>query len=157
MTLLVVICLLIIQKRQRLTVKPLYIGAFKMDILQFELNRWHNPAPVFVVPYDINNRGASYYTYKPFTSKTDKAVFFNAAFKWLKNYIEYQRLFDSFNLDKTKLSAKLKGCKYTLSPEPLELLGFFKRLKKLKSMHFEGVTFSDFMPSSNLYLHRKAA
>ena len=62
------------------------------NIIQFELypsytwNYSNNSAlsnQISVVPYDPNNKGSKFFTYKALAGATNKAKFFNEAFNWL--------------------------------------------------------------------------
>ena len=109
--------------------------------IQFEVIR--SIGHIKPIDFKIDNKGPGYYTYKPFKTKSSKTQFFNDAFTWLSHYsIKY------FNNDqdfKDNIQAQLQGCLYNLSSKPNNLLEFFKRLKRLKSHHFNNWNFNKFL------------
>ena len=116
------------------------------NIIQFELNpsyRYHYydnsnlTNQISVVPYDPNNKGSKFYTYKALTGKTKKAKFFNEAFNWLAEYKPNEKI--------EFIKCQLHGCKYKLKNNRANLLGFIKRLKSLNKSHFENWSFNKFL------------
>ena len=116
------------------------------NIIQFELNQrgtwiYSNNADlsnqISVVPYDLNNKGSKFFTYKALTGATNKAKFFNEAFNWLAEYKPNEKI--------EFIKFQLHGCKYNLKNNRANLLGFFRRLKRLNKLHFENWSFNKFL------------
>ena len=116
------------------------------NIIQFELypsytwNYSNNSSvsnQISVVPYDPKNKGSKFYTYKALSGKTNKAKFFNEAFNWLAEYKPNEKI--------EFIKCQLHGCKYNLKNNRANLLGFFKRLKRLNKLHFENWNFNKFL------------
>ena len=113
------------------------------NIIQFELNKsgtytyfdnsnFYNQ--ISVVPYDPNNKGSKFYTYKALTGATNKAKFFNEAFNWLAEYKPNEKI--------EFIKCQLHGCKYKIKNNRANILGWFKRLKSLNKSHFENWSFN---------------
>ena len=116
------------------------------NIIQFELNpsyTWRYSSnsniinQISVVPYDPNNKGSKFFTYKALTDATNKAKFFNEAFNWLAEYKPNEKI--------EFIKFQLHGCKYKLKNNRANLLGFFRRLKRLNKLHFENWSFNKFL------------
>jgi len=116
------------------------------NIIQFELNgsstyhydeNSHLSNQISVVPYDLNNKGSKFYTYKALAGKTNKAKFFNEAFNWLVEYKPNEKI--------EFIKFQLQGSKYKLKNNRANLLGFIKRLKGLNKSHFDNWSFNKFL------------
>ena len=116
------------------------------NIIQFELNpsytwRYSSNSNIFnqisVVPYDPNNKGSKFFTYKALAGKSNKAKFFNDAFNWLAEYKPNEKI--------EFIKFQLQGCKYKLKNNRANILGFFRRLKRLNKLHFENWSFNKFL------------
>ena len=116
------------------------------EVIQFELNpsytwSYSSNSNIFnqisVVPYDPNNKGSKFFTYKALTGATNKAKFFNEAFNWLAEYKPNEKI--------EFIKFQLHGCKYNLKNNRANLLGFFRRLKRLNKLHFENWSFNKFL------------
>ena len=116
------------------------------NILQFELNGHYTWAysnnadlsnQITIVPYDPNNKGSKFYTYKALTGATNKAKFFNEAFNWLAEYKPNEKI--------EFIKFQLHGSKYKMQNNRANLLGFFRSLKSLNKSHFENWSFNKFL------------
>ena len=116
------------------------------EVIQFELNgsstyhydeNSHLSNQISVVPYDLNNKGSKFYTYKALAGKSKKAKFFNEAFNWLAEYKPNEKI--------EFIKFQLHGCKYKIENNRANLLGFIKRLKSLNKSHFENWSFNKFL------------
>jgi len=116
------------------------------EVIQFELNgnyTWnysnnsHFTNQISIVPYDPNNKGSKFFTYKALAGATNKAKFFNEAFNWLAEYKPNEKI--------EFIKFQLHGCKYKLENNRANLLGYLRRLKGLNKSHFENWSFSKFL------------
>ena len=116
------------------------------EVIQFELNgsstyhydkNSHFSNQISVVAYDPNNKGSKFFTYKALAGATNKAKFFNEAFNWLAEYKPNEKI--------EFIKFQLHGCKYKLKNNRANLLGFFRRLKRLNKLHFENWSFNKFL------------
>ena len=118
----------------------------KSEVIQFELNpsyawRYSNNSDlsnqITVVPYDPNNKGSKFYTYKALSSNTSKAKLFYEAFNWLAEYKPNEKI--------EFIKFQLQGCKYKVKNNRANILGFFRRLKNLNKRHYENWSFKKFL------------
>ena len=117
------------------------------NIIQFELGnqglytRSENNADytnqISVISYDPKNKGSKFYTYKALSGKSNKAKFIDDAFNWLAEYKPNEKI--------EFIKCQLHGCSYKIKNNRANILGFFKRLKRLNKLHFENWNFNKFL------------
>jgi len=95
--------------------------------------------------YKPENKGKSYYTFKPLPGKSNKKKFFDDAFNWFSVYVPSRH--------EEKIKFKLQSCHYNINNNRATILGFFRNLKKLRSHHFDNWDLHNFLGGDEFFVY----